>query len=146
MLFRSTGSFGNSVVPFGGWGVGIYNHTGVTLNAPVYTNRVNLFNGTFYNSNHFKIGTASFGLVQRGGLTDEHAGSFDTYPVINCVNNYTVRYDNANPVIAGPEIPLSGKVYNFYSNNVTGVTLSANLDVSNDLKLLEHTLDLSANS
>ena len=144
--YSGTGSFGNSVVPFGGWGVGIYNHTGVTLNAPVYTNRVNLFNGTFYNSNHFKIGTASFGLVQRGGLTDEHAGAFDTYPVINCVNNYTVRYDNANPVIAGPEIPLSGKVYNFYSNNVTGVTLSANLDVSNDLKLLEHTLDLSANS
>ena len=144
-VYSGSGSFGNSTVPFGGWGVSIYNHTGVILNAPVHTNRVNLFNGTFYNSNHFKIGTASFGMVQRGGLTDEHAGAFDTYPEIISVNNYILRYENANPVISGPEIPLSGKVYDLYSNNVTGITLAANLDVSNDLKLMESTLNIAAN-
>lgn len=145
-VYSGSGTFGTSLVPFGGWGVGIYNHTGVTLNAPVYTSRVNLFNGTFFNSNHFKIGTSSFGMVQRGGLTDEHAGAFDTYPDIISVNNYTLRYDNANPVTSGPELPLSGKVYDFYSNNVTGVTLSDSLDVSNDLKLLESTLNIGTNT
>lgn len=144
--YSGSGTFGNSLVPFGGWGVGIYNHTGVTLSASIYTNRVNLFNGTFFNSNHFKIGTASFGMVQRGGLTDEHAGAFDTYPEIISVNNYTLRYENANPVMSGPEIPLSGKVYDLYSNNVTGITLTANLDVSNDLKLLENTLNIGSNT
>ena len=144
--YSGSGSFGTSLVPFGGWGVSIYNHTGVTLNAPVHTSRVNLFNGTFFNSNHFKIGTTSFGMVQRGGLTDEHAGAFDTYPEIISVNNYTLRYENANPVTSGPEIPLSGKVYDLYSNNVTGVTLSANLDVSNDLKLMESTLNIGSNT
>lgn len=64
-------------------------------------------------------------MVQRGGVTDEHSGSFDTYPVINSVSNYSVRYDNANPIVSGTEIPLNGKVYDLYSNNVTGVTLSA---------------------
>lgn len=52
--YSGTGSFGNPAVPFGD-GNRYYNHTGVTLNAPIYTNRVNLFNGLVTNSNNFLI-------------------------------------------------------------------------------------------
>ena len=144
--YSGTGLFGTAGTPFGSWGVDIYNPANVTLNASIYTQRLNLFNGKFINSNQLNIGSATFGLVQRGGVTGENAGEFDTYPAIISVNNYYVRYDEANAVTTGPEIPVTGKTYNVYANNPNGVSITSNLNVTNDLQLIQNTLNLNANT
>jgi len=143
--YSGTGTFGTSGTPF--YGVDIFNSSNVTLNAALNVYRVNLFHGTFINSNQFKIGTSSFGLVQRGGSSGYAAGAFDTYPVINSPNNYIVRYEDASALIStGYEIPASTNTLTVYSNNVNGVTLTSNLNVTNDFELLQSTFNIGANT
>ena len=146
--YSGSGTIGTSATPFGSWGIDIFNPAGVTLNAPIYTYRVNLFNGAFTNSNQLKIGTLlSYGTLQRGGASAYVAGSFDTYPVINSINSLYLRYDDAAAIITtGPEIPATGKTYTVYSNNVNAVTLTSNLNITNDFQLLQNTFDIAANT
>ena len=145
--YSGTGAFGTAIVPFGTSGIDIFNPLNVTLNAPVYPYRLNLFTGSFINSNLFNIGTSSYGLIQRGGAPGYTAGSLDAYPVINCPNNLILRYDDAAAVIStGYEIPVSTNTNTFYSNNINGVNLSGNVTVSNDLELLQNTFNIGTSS
>ncbi len=145
--YSGTGAFGTAVVPFGTAGIDIFNPANVTLNAAIYPYRLNLFNGSFINSNQLNIGTASFGLIQRGGASGYLAGSLDVYPVINCPNNLILRYDDASAnITTGYEIPVSTNTNTFYSNNINGVNLTSDLTVSNDLELLQNTFHLGANT
>ena len=125
--YSGTGTFGTLAAPFTGVGVGIANTNNVTLNAPIYTTRVNLFTGGFVNSNQFNlgIGGTSSVYIQRGGGTGT-AGTFDVSPVYNVGSGgMTVNYYTAsNSVTSGYEIPASRAINSLVINNVNGVTLS----------------------
>jgi hypothetical protein len=77
------GVFGTAVTPFGGFGVSSNSTSLVTLNSPIITNRVNLFQGGFINSNQITLGNGgtSTTVVQIGsaGITTP-GGSFDVSP------------------------------------------------------------------
>jgi uncharacterized repeat protein (TIGR01451 family) len=83
MSYSGSGTFGTAVTPFGGSGVSSNSPSLVTLNAPIVTNRVNLVQGGFVNSNQITLGNggASTTTVQIGtaGLTSA-GGSFDVSP------------------------------------------------------------------
>ena len=68
MTYSGSGVFGTAVAPFGGVGVSSNSLHPVTLNAPIVTNRVNLFTGGFVNSNQITLGNggASTTVVQIG--------------------------------------------------------------------------------
>ena len=145
--YSGTGTFGTAGTPFGSSGIDIFNPSNVTLNAPIYPYRLNLFNGSFINSSQFNIGSTSYGLVQRGGASGYTAGSLDAYPVINCPNNLILRYDDAAATTStGYEIPVSTNTNTVYSNNINGVTLTGDLNVTNDLELLQNTFNIGANT
>ena len=145
--YSGTGTFGTAGTPFGSSGIDINNSANVTINNSIYAYRINLFKGIFINSNFFNIGSPSYGLVQRGGDATAVAGTFDSYPVINSVNNYVVRYDDASVATAtGYEIPLSTITNTVYSDNFNAVTLTSDLSISNDFELLENTFDIGANT
>ena len=86
MTYSGSGVFGTTVTPFGGVGVSSNSLSPITLNAPIVTNRINLFTGGFVNSNQITLGNggASTTVVQIGsiGLTTP-GGSFDVSPVHN---------------------------------------------------------------
>ena len=124
--YSGTGTFGTAVAPFIGTGVGIMNYSNVTLNAPIVTTRVNLFGGTFINSNQITLGNAgtSTGYVQRGGFTAA-AGTFDVAPTFNVGSggltlNYATSTVNTTTDL---EIPSSRSVASFIVNNANGATL-----------------------
>jgi len=125
--YSGTGTFGTLAAPFTGVGVGVANTSGVTLNSAIYTTRVNLFTGPFYNSNKFYlgIGGTSSVYIQRGGGTDV-AGTFDVAPNFNVGSGgLTVNYYTAsNAVTTGYEIPSTRTLNSLVINNTNGVTLS----------------------
>ena len=144
--YSGTGIFGTAATPFGSSGIDIFNPSNVTLTAPIYPYRLNLFTGSFINSNQFNIGSTSYGLVQRGGAAGYIAGTLDAYPVINCLDNLILRYDDAAAnTSTGFEVPLSTNTNTVYSNNINGVTVTGNLNVTNDLELLQNTFNIGAN-
>lgn len=133
--------------PFAGLGVNISNPSGLTVNGTLATESIYLFNGDIVNSSNIEIGSAIFSFVQRGGSATLNAGTFDTHPVINSTANYTLYYyDAVSGISTGPEIPVSSNTYRVYSNNTNGVTLTSNLNVSNDLQLMKSTFDFGANT
>ncbi len=131
--YSGTGTFGTNAVPFQGTGVGISNPSNVTLSAPIITNRVNLFSGSFINSNQITIGNGTaVAVVQRGGSAGI-AGSFDVAPTFNLLTNQiSLLYNTSTAQITtGVEIP-STRLASFVSvNNATGVVLAGgNLDTA----------------
>ncbi|HEY6118668.1 MAG TPA: fibronectin type III domain-containing protein [Pyrinomonadaceae bacterium] len=80
------GTFGTLAAPFAGVGISSNSTSLVTLNSPIFCNRVNLFQGGFINSNQITLGNgaASTTVVQIGstGLTTP-GGNFDVSPVHN---------------------------------------------------------------
>ena len=125
--YSGTGTFGTAVAPFIGTGVGIMNYSNVTLNAPIVTTRVNLYGGTFINSNQITLGNAgtSTGYVLRGGFTAD-AGTFDVAPIFNVGSggltlNYATSTVNTATAL---EIPSSRSVASFIVNNANGASLS----------------------
>ncbi|MEY2539645.1 MAG: hypothetical protein QOG67_3385 [Verrucomicrobiota bacterium] len=118
------GVFGTAVAPFGGTGISANSTSFITLNAPIITNRVNLFRGGFVNSNQITLGNGgtSSTVVQIGftGLATP-AGSFDLSPVHNQGTGgqmLVYAFENA-PRITGFEI------------NPTRVMTSMSVDNSN---------------
>lgn len=90
-------------------------------------NRANLFFGTFINSNKITIGlgAATLGVIQVGGSAGVNAGSFDVSPTLNIgTGGLTVRYDAANAVTTGVEIPVTRIIGSLVINNTNGVTLA----------------------
>jgi|GEM_PF-1257355 len=126
-VFSGTGSIGTSTVPFQGTGVGISNLNNVTLNAPIYTTRVNLFGGSFINSNQITIGNGVLTtcFIQRGGGAAA-AGSFDQAPTFNLIaNQIGYSYSTSTTAITtGVEIPASRNIGNFTLNNINGIVLA----------------------
>ena len=126
--YSGTGTFGTALAPFIGTGVGIANLTNVTLNSPIVTTRVNLFTGTFINSNQITLGNAgaSSAFIQRGGGATNPAGSFDVAPIFNYgtggigINYYTA----SNMTTSGFEIPASRTINSLTINNSFGATLN----------------------
>ena len=125
--YSGTGTFGTAALPFIGSGVGISNTANVTLSSPIYTTRVNLFAGSFINSNQFNlgIGGASSVYIQRGGGTAP-AGLFDAAPTFNIgTGGITENYTTATTATTtGFEIPSSRIINSLVINNAPGVTLS----------------------
>ncbi|HSN75183.1 MAG TPA: fibronectin type III domain-containing protein, partial [Anaerolineae bacterium] len=125
--YGGSGTFGTAAGPF--LLVSINNGSGVTLNAPIVTNRVNLFLGTFTNSNQFTLGNAgtSSTVVQIGvtGATTP-GGNFDVSPTFSTGSGgHTILY--AQETVArttGFEIPPSRSVAAVTINNTNGVTLA----------------------
>lgn len=86
MTYNGPGAIGSATTPFGGVGISANSLFTITLNGPIFTNRVNLFTGGFVNSNQITLGNGgtSTTVVQTGstGLTTA-GGSFDVSPVHN---------------------------------------------------------------
>ncbi|HPS63557.1 MAG TPA: BNR-repeat neuraminidase N-terminal domain-containing protein, partial [Bacteroidales bacterium] len=126
--YSGTGTLGTLAAPFIGTGVGIGNPGNVTLNADIYTTRVNLFSGTFVNSNRLKlgIGGTSSVFIQRGGSSTSPAGSFDVAPTFNIGSGgIGISYYSAPAVItSGLEIPASRTLTSLTLNSSPGAVLS----------------------
>ncbi|MCC7520764.1 MAG: T9SS type A sorting domain-containing protein [Flavobacteriaceae bacterium] len=138
--YTGAGTFGTASAPFIGIGVGISNLTTVTLMSPIYTTRVNLFQGTFVNSNQFNLGiggTSSVYIQRGGGLAV--AGSFDVAPIFNIGSaGITVNYfTSTTNTVSGYEIPTPRSITNLLVNNTgNGMTLSGgNLEVTGTLTM-----------
>lgn len=107
MSYSGTGVFGTAAAPFTSLGSNSLFQT--TLQAPIVTNRVNLFTGGFVNSNQITLGNGgtSTTVVQIGsaGLTTS-GGAFDVSPVHNQGSGgQIVLYANeTTPRTTGPEI------------------------------------------
>ena len=86
MTYGGTGAFGTLAVPVAGVGISANSLFLTTLSAPIFCNRVNLFQGGFIDSGQITLGNgaASTTVVQIGsaGLTTP-AASFDVSPVHN---------------------------------------------------------------
>ena len=86
MTYSGPGTLGTLAVPFGGVGISANSTFFTTLNSPIVTVRVNLFQGGFINSGQITLGNAgaSTTVVQIGstGLTTP-GGNFDVSPVHN---------------------------------------------------------------
>ncbi|MEI8203170.1 MAG: GEVED domain-containing protein [Bacteroidota bacterium] len=125
--YSGTGTFGTLATPYAGVGVGIGNYNNVTLNAPIITTRVNLFGGTFINSNQITIGNGgtSSGFIQRGGSSAD-AGAFDVSPIFNVgTGGLSISYYNAvTATTTGFEIPASRMLTNLTVNSAPGVTIA----------------------
>jgi len=125
--YSGSGTFGTAVAPFIGTGVGVANSSNVTLDSPIITTRVNLFRGTFINSNNITlgIGGTSGVFIQRGGGGTD-AGSFDVAPTFNLGSGgISVLYYTATSATAtGFEIPPTRTLTNMTINNAPGAILS----------------------
>lgn len=126
--YTGTGTFGTAIAPFIGTGLGIANTTNVTLSSPIITTRVNLFAGTFINSNQITLGNGgtSGAFVQRGGGTTNPAGSFDVAPIFSYgTGGIGISYFTASSMTSsGFEIPASRIITNLTVNNSFGATLT----------------------
>jgi len=125
--YSGTGTLGTTGTPFQGTGVGIANYSNVTLNSPIITARVNLFGGTFINSNQITIGNGVLTtcFVQRGGGSAA-SGAFDVTPNFNLVTNQiSYSYSTATTAVTtGFEIPASRNIGSITVNNTNGFTLA----------------------
>jgi len=145
--YSGSGIFGTVSTPFDYWGITVYNPTTVTMNAPAFVERINLLEGQVINANQLTIGSATFGLIQRGGVAAVNAGGLDNYPSLNPTAPLYLRYDDAlSNIGSGYEIPASTNTYQVNSDNPTGVTLNSNLTIANDLQLVEGIFNLQANT
>jgi len=86
MSYSGSGTLGSAAGPFGGAGVSANSTMLTTLNSPIISNRINLFQGGFINSGKITLGNgaASTTVVQIGstGIVTP-GGSFDVSPVHN---------------------------------------------------------------
>ncbi|WP_423224145.1 beta strand repeat-containing protein [Candidatus Amarolinea aalborgensis] len=125
--YSGSGTFGTAAAPF--LSVGIFNGSGVTLSAPIVTNRVNLFWGTFINSNQFTLGNggASSTTVQIGQASaTTPGGNFDVSPTYSTGSGgHSILYLQETVVrTTGFEIPGTRSVASVTINNTNGVTLA----------------------
>ncbi len=125
--YGGAGAFGTAAAPF--LSVGIANGSGVTLNAAIVTNRVNLFEGTFANSNWFTLGNGgtSYSTVQIGQAdATTPGGNFDASPTFNTgTGGHNILYAQETAArTTGPEIPPSRTAYSVSVDNTNGVTLA----------------------
>ncbi len=125
--YSGTGTFGTALAPFIGTGVGIANTANVTLNSPIVTTRVNLFTGTFINSNQITLGNGgtSSATIQRGGGANP-AGVFDVSPTFSYGSGgIGITYYTASTLTtSGFEIPASRVINSLTINNAPGAALS----------------------
>ena len=121
--------------------LGVSNPLGLTISAPVLTQRVNLFSGTITGSSNITIGTglALAAAVQIGSATNTTSGgNFDVSPVFNLgTGPYSLLYlGETTARTTGIEVPSSRSVANLTVNNANGLTISGGtIEVVNGLTL-----------
>jgi uncharacterized repeat protein (TIGR01451 family) len=138
MSYSGSGTFGTALTPFGGSGTalctpgpcsGVSSNSPalVTLNAPIVTYRVNLFQGGFVNSNQITLGNggASTTTVEIGGLTSA-GGSFDVSPNhLQGTGGQVVNYASETvPRTTGVEINPTRILTRLSVDNPNSVTVS----------------------
>src|SRR5690606_3295326 len=140
--YSGSGEWGNATTPASGFG--ILGH--VVLNAPIITNRVNLFGGYLQNSGNVTLGnggTSSTAVQtsQAGSLIN--GGVFDVAPVFNTGSGgHTVLYaEQPDPRPTGLEVPPTREVDAFTMLTPNGVVLQGgDLLVTGSLTLEAGTL------
>ncbi len=143
MTYSNTGGgvLGTLAAPFNGGpggGIGVGTATTVTLNGPIVANRVNLFQGTFVNSNQVTVTSAVAGAatVSVGGLgTGFPGGSFDVSPTFDAGLTLDLVYlQQAGPHTAGLEIPAGRSFHSLTVNSTNDVSISGgNITLGNGL-------------
>ena len=149
-----TGTIGNATTTLSG--LGISNSAGVSVGVPIFTNRVNLFNGTISNANNITIGnsyaTPVLSVVQIGGSGTILQGSMgSSAPVFNVsTSGLQLLYSaGTGNISTGTEIPSSRSVNFLTINNanLTSLTLTGgNLAVTNTLACSAGNMFLGANT
>jgi len=134
--FSGTGTFTGRVS-----GIGVLNPNGLTVSAPMLTQRVNLFVGAVTGSNNITIGTglALPAIVQISQAANTvSGGSFDVSPTFNLgTGTYSILYlDEPTPRTIGFEIPTPRTVTNITVNNLSGVVVAGGpIEISGTLTL-----------
>jgi hypothetical protein len=147
--YSGSGIFGNLPSPFTGLGVSTVGTGLVTLSAPIVTNRVNLFQGGFINSNFIILvpATAPTATVQIGGVGTS-GGSFDVSPNHSEGSALSLLYLSENaPRTTGFEINPTRTVTNLTVDNASNVSLSGgDLTVNGAVTLTSGRLITGANN
>ncbi len=139
--YGGNGEWGNATTPASGFG--ILGH--VVLNAPIITNRVNLFGGYLQNSGNVTLGnggtSATVIQTSQTGSTI-NGGVFDVAPVFNTGSGgHTVLYaEQPDPRPTGLEVPPSDVVDAFTMLTPNGVVLTDDILVTGTLTLTAGTL------
>lgn len=158
MTYNGTGTFGTAAAPIIGVGISSNSANGsnTTLNAPIITNRVNIFGGGFVNSNQITLGNGgtSATLIQIGNTTTPFpSGTFDVSPVYNTGSGghivLVLRTTTLNRP-SGFEINPSRTLLNFtFDNDAVGATYDlagGNLTVTGTLTLTNGVVNTGANN
>ncbi len=126
-----SGSIGSATTTLSG--LGISNSAGVSVGVPIFTNRVNLFNGTIANANNITIGnsyaTPVSAIVQIGGTTTALQGSMGSSAPIFNVNTAGLQLlysAGTGNISTGTEVPSSRNVtfLTLYNAFFTSLTLT----------------------
>ena len=111
MTYVGTGVMGSAGAPFTGVGISANSPSGdnTTINAPIFVNRVNFFNGGFTNSGLLTLGGggATTAIVQMGNsTTPSNAGGFDVSPAFDLGTGGQIMLylRQTTPRVSGPEI------------------------------------------
>lgn len=149
-----SGSIGSATTTLSG--LGISNSAGVSVGVPIFTNRVNLFNGTIANANNITIGnsyaTPVLAIVQIGGSPTILQGSMGSSAPIFNVNTTGLQLlysAGTGNISTGTEVPLSRNVTFLTINNanLTSLTLTGgNLAVTGTLNCSAGNMLLGANT
>jgi hypothetical protein len=145
--YSGSGEWGNATTPASGFG--ILGH--VVLNAPIITNRVNLFGGFMQNSGNITLGNGGTSATvvqtsQTGSLIN--GGVFDVAPVFNTGSGgHTVLYaEQPDPRPTGLEVPPTREVAALTMLTPNGVVIEdGNLWVTGTLTLTAGTLYTGSN-
>lgn len=135
-IFNGTGTFTNRVS-----GIGVNNPNGLSVSAPILTQRVNLFSGDVTGSNNITIGTgaALAAVVEISQANNTiNGGSFDVIPTFNLgTGTYSILYlDEPTARTIGNEIPNPRTVTNITINNLNGVVAAGGpIEISGTLTL-----------
>lgn len=158
MVYTGTGTFGTAAAPIIGAGISSNSGNGglTTLNAPIVTNRVNIFGGGFVNSNQITLGNGgtSQTVIQIGNTTTPvPSGTFDVSPVYNTGSGghlVTVLRTTTLNRPSGFEINPTRSLINFtFDNDAVGATYDVtggNLTVAGVLTLTNGVITTGSNT
>jgi hypothetical protein len=146
--YEGSGEFGNATTPASGFGV----LTTLTLNAPVITNRVNLFGGMVVNSGQITLGNGGTSSTviqtsQSGSLVD--GGVFDVAPIFNTGSGgHTALYAHQPSLrVTDNEIPPSRVISALTVLTVNGLEIAGgDLTATGTMTLTDGTVFTGSNT
>jgi hypothetical protein len=146
--YGGSGEFGNATTPASGFGV----LTTLTLNAPIITNRVNLFGGMVVNSGQITLGNGGTSSTviqtsQSGSLVD--GGVFDVAPIFNTGSGgHTALYAHQPSLrVTDNEIPPSRVISALTVLTVNGLEIAGgDLTATGTMTLTDGTVFTGSNT